>query len=484
MFVRVLFLMLLTITCTAAQASDIGFLLHKNPASLFEKRISFGIVRVFYPEATSERCTVALQMEIDPVGLVRGKRAGVALAHYVSDRPYAASSFLSVALSEVFGTALAGRSKERPERVDERMPLSAMLPALDCDGGEGLIRRVLEPLGYTLVIERHPLDNRFADWGRSNLYTITVTGRQTVRDLLTHLYVLVPVLDNAKHYFVGEDEVEKLLRRGEGWLHAHPEKELIARRYLRYKRRLADAALARLADIEGVPDADEAEDITPRDAAEQQLEAPVRLNDRRIAAAGDAVRSLDPPARRVLDLGCGEGRTMEALLRAIPGLEQVTGMDVSAFALERAARRLRLDRRNERQRPRVSLFQGSLVYRDRRLEGYDVALLTEVVEHLDPDRLQSLVRVVWENARPRRVVVTTPNADYNSVWSALPAGNFRHADHRFEWTRAEFAAWADDVAARHGYTVSFSGIGDEDPEGRGTPTQMAVFDRTDQGVPV
>nr|CAA9257193.1 HEN1 C-terminal domain; double-stranded RNA 3'-methylase [uncultured Armatimonadetes bacterium] len=481
--------MLLTITCTTLPerhsfpATDLGFLLHKNPASLFEKATAFGAARVFYPEATAERCTAALLVEVDPVGLVRGNRSAAALAQYVSDRPYAASSFLSVALGEVFGTALAGRCKERPDLADTRLPLSATLHVLDCDGGEDLIRRVWEPLGYAVELTRLPLDERFPAWGESDLYTVTVSGDQTARDLLTHLYVLVPVLDNAKHYGVGEDEVEKLVRRGEGWLHAHPEKDLIARRYLRYKRRLADAALARLADIEGVPDAGEAEDAAPRDAAERRLEAPARLNDRRIAAAVEAARSLDPPARRVIDLGCGEGKTMEALRKEVHGLEHVAGMDVSSFALERAARRLRLDRLGERERERVTLFHGSLVYRDARLAGYDVALLTEVIEHLDPDRLRSLVRVVFEHARPRRIVVTTPNAEYNGVWAALPAGKFRHPDHRFEWTRAEFGVWAEGVAGRQGYTVAFVGIGDEDDEGRGTPTQMAVFDRLRTGEP-
>ncbi len=467
--------MLFTITCTAPDATDLGYLLHKNPSSLFERRTSFGTARVFYPEASPERCTAALLVEIDPVGLVRGSR-GVTLAQYVSDRPYVPSSFLSVALGEVFGTALAGRSKDRPGRVGEKLPLSATLHTLDCDGGEGLIRRVWEPLGYAVTARRLALDARFPAWGESDLYAVTLEGQQTVRDLLTHVYVLVPVLDNAKHYAIGEDEVEKLLRRGEGWLSAHPEKDLIARRYLRYKRRLADAALARLADIEGVPDAEEGEDAAPRDAAEQRLETPVRLNDRRIAAAVETVRGLDPPARRVLDLGCGEGKTMEALLKNVPGLEHVAGMDASSFALERAARRLHLDRMGERERGRVSLFQGSLVYRDARLEGYDVALLTEVIEHLDAGRLPSLERVVWEHARPRRVLVTTPNAEYHALWPALPAGRFRHPDHRFEWTRAAFAAWANAVAARHGYAATFSGIGDEDPEGRGTPTQVAVLD--------
>jgi 3' terminal RNA ribose 2'-O-methyltransferase Hen1 len=272
--------MLLTITCQAGPneaypATDLGFLLHKNPATLFEKPLSFGTARVFYPHATPERCTCALLVAIDPVGLVRGNRPA-ALAQYVSDRPYAPSSFLSVALAEVFGTALGGRSKERPELAQQRLALSAELPALACDGGEDLIRDVFVPLGYDVRISRLPLDPRFPAWGPGALYAVGITGAQTVQALLSHLAVLVPVLDNAKHYFVGDDEVNKLVRRGEGWLGAHPAKELIARRYLRYKKSLTNDALARLAEVEGVPDADEEEapGAASRVLPEPQMETP------------------------------------------------------------------------------------------------------------------------------------------------------------------------------------------------------------------
>jgi len=487
--------MLLTLTCTAPNATDLGFLLHKNPASLFSTETSFGTARVFYPEAGDDRCTAALQVEIDPVALVRGRngkggQASGPLAQYVSDRPYAPSSFLSVALGQCFSTAMGGRSKERPERVSERMPLSVTLYALDAGpDGPDLLRRLFGPLGYGVAAEPAAplLDDRFPQWGPANVYNVSLTGEHTVQALLTHLYVLIPVFDNAKHYFFGDDEVDKLVRRGEGWLESHPEKEMIARRYLRYKRPLADAALARLAEVEEAPSddvevpaaPDAPEVMTARgDTAERTLESPLRLHERRIQAAVEAIRIAEPAPKRVIDLGCGEGRTVEALLKGVPGLEHVAGMDVSASALERAARRLHLDRLGDRERERVSLFQGSLVYRDARLSGYDSALLTEVIEHLDPERLSALVRVVFEGAQPRRVIVTTPNAEYNAVWLSLPAGRFRHPDHRFEWTRAEFAAWGEGVGAAHGYTVAFSGIGDEDADGgRGTPTQMAVFDR-------
>ena len=420
-------------------------------------------------------------MTVDPVGLVRGKNrdnAPATLAQYVSDRPYVPSSFLSVALAEAFGTAMGGRSKERPDRVEEKMQTVVHLPVLDCDGGPSAVKNVFEPLGYEVAVSPPvALDDRFPEWGTSTLYAVTLSGEQTVQNMLTHLYVLIPVLDNAKHYAFGADEVEKLLAKGAAWLPAHPQKDWITRRYLRYRRPLLDAALLRLADVEGVPEP-EAEEV-PADggenAAVSEPSPVVRLNDKRIEATLAAVKACDPPAKRVIDLGCGEGKTLAALHREMPSLT-LAAMDVSSVVLERAARRLHLDRMGERERERITLFLGSLVYRDARLDGFDAALLNEVVEHIEPSRLPTVERVVFEFARPRCVIVTTPNADYNSVWDSLPAGTFRHGDHRFEWTRAEFQAWAEGVAGRNGYRVAFSGIGDEDDQGRGTPTQMAVFD--------
>jgi 3' terminal RNA ribose 2'-O-methyltransferase Hen1 len=452
--------MLLTLTAVAQppalpDARDLGFLLHKNPAALFQKELAFGTAQVFYPEATPKRTTAALLVELDPIRLVRGRADS--LFQYVCDRPYVASSFLSVALSECFSTALAGRSKERPELAATPLVLTATLTALACDAGEPLLRRLLEPLGYTVEITCHPLDPRFPEWGTSNLYTVVLSGTQTLHDLLSHLYVLIPALDNAKHYFVGEEEVEKLLRHGEGWLATHPERELITRRYLRYKRSLTSAALEKLT---------EGETLASDEPVEETLEAPVRLNDQRVEAALDAIRTLQPTAATVIDLGCGEGRTLKAVKAAFPTLS-LMGMDVSSGVLAVAERRLH---------GAVPLLHGSLVYSDARLRGFDVALLMEVIEHLDPERLSALESTVFGDAAPRRVFVTTPNAEYNAVWASLPAGKFRHGDHRFEWTRPEFAAWAERVAQDYGYRVAFGAIGDQD-EKLGSPTQSAIFDR-------
>jgi 3' terminal RNA ribose 2'-O-methyltransferase Hen1 len=465
--------LLLTIATTHQPATDLGYLLHKNPGRRHEAELSFGTAHLFYPEATEQRCCAALLLDIDPVGLVRGGSAAArrfALGSYVNDRPYAASSFLCVALAKLLGTALSGRSKERPELAALAIPLEIGVPVLPCRGGEPLLRRLFEPLGYSVTARALPLDPEFPAWGDSDYLAVTLAGTARLADVLQHVSVLLPVLDDDKHYYVGGDEVTKLLRRGGQWLAAHPERELIARRYLRHDRRLTRDALAALvADEGGDPDRADAE----QDAAEEAADTRIGLHDQRIAAVTEVVAASG--AQRVLDLGCGSGKLMTALLR-LPQLEQVTGLDVSHRALQVAARRLHLDRLSPRERARVDLLNGSLTYRDGRLAGFDAAVLMEVVEHIDPPRLGALERSVFGWARPGTVVVTTPNAEYNELFPGLRAGATRHRDHRFEWTRAEFTDWAAGVAARHGYQVAVSGIGAEDQR-LGRPTQLAVFTR-------
>jgi 3' terminal RNA ribose 2'-O-methyltransferase Hen1 len=348
--------------------------------------------------------------------------------------------------------------------------LQAKLAVLPCRGGETFLRRLFEPLGYAVTARRHPLDERFPEWGESPYYTVSLEAHCRLHDLLSHLYVLVPVLDDDKHYWVGDDEVEKLLRQGEGWLAAHPEREAIASRYLRHQARLAGAALARLAE-EDDPNPDAA--AVAHAGEEAALEERLSLNEQRQGAVTAVLR--ESGARRILDLGCGEGRLLRELLRE-KGAEEIVGVDVSCRALEMARDRLHWDRLPPAQQERVRLLQGSLTYRDRRLAGYDAAAVVEVVEHLDPPRLAAFERVLFEHARPATVVLTTPNAEYNVKFENLPAGRFRHRDHRFEWTRVEFQSWAGRVAERFGYAVRFLPVGPEDPA-VGAPTQMGVFRR-------
>jgi 3' terminal RNA ribose 2'-O-methyltransferase Hen1 len=457
--------MLLTLTLTQPPATDLGYLLGKSPARAQSFPLAFGQAHVFYPEPSPERCTVALLLDIDPIGLVRNRRGpageGGLLEQYVNDRPFVASSFMSVAIAQVYGSALAGKSRERPALAESPLPLEARLTVLPCRGGEAFLRRLFEPLGYSIHATRHALDEEFPDWGASPYYTVTLTARCRLAELLSHLYVLMPVLDNDKHYWVGDDEVDKLLRHGEGWLAGHPEKEQITRRYLKHQGRLARAALARLTE----DGADEEE----ADEAEANIEERVRLNDLRLAAVRTALK--ESGAKRILDLGCGEGKLLRALLQD-DCFTEIVGVDVSHRALEIAKQRL--ERLPAPVRERVRLLHGSLMYRDGRLAGYDAAAVVEVIEHLDPPRLAAFERVLFEFARPKVVVLTTPNAEYNVKFDGLAAGAFRHKDHRFEWSRAQFEAWGKGIAERFGYSVRFSGIGPAD-EVVGAPTQMGAF---------
>jgi 3' terminal RNA ribose 2'-O-methyltransferase Hen1 len=463
--------MLLTIRTTHRPATDLGFLLHKHPDHVHTRDFPFGNATVFYPEATDDACTAAVLLDVDPVGIVRGRSGkGGAEDQYVNDRPYVASSLLSVVLTRWFNSALAGRCERKPELPATELPFEARLAAVPCRGGETFLRALFEPLGYQVEATGHALDETIPALGPSRLFTVTLRGTRRLSELLTHLYVLIPVLDDQKHYWVGDAEVEKLLRRGEGWLESHPARDVIVSRYLVHQRGLVRDAIARLT-AEEQPE----EEIVAakKDEQEASIENTISLNERRLDAVFEVVKASG--ASRVLDLGCGEGKLLRRLL-ADRQFAEIAGMDVAGRVLDLAESRLKLDRLAPKQRERIRLMHGSLMYRDSRLQGFDAAAVMEVIEHLDPPRLRAFERVVFESARPGTVAVTTPNAEYNVKWPSLPAGRFRHQDHRFEWNRAEFQAWATDVAARFGYGVRFLPIGVEDDR-VGPPTQMAVFAR-------
>jgi len=460
--------LLLTITQTGPQATDLGFLLHKNPSNLHAVDLPFGHATVFYSDAADEKCTARLLLAIDPVELVRGAQQ---LEQYVNDRPYVASSYLTVAMGRVFGTAMAGNCKKRPELVDTKLPLTVVVEVVRSRSGELVLHNLFEPLGYKVSASRHILDEEFPEWGESPYYRLTLQTTATVHDMLSHLYVLLPVLDDYKHYYVGDAEVEKLLSHGEGWLNTHPERQLIVSRYLKRRVSLMDQAFARLLS-DDIQDTDSAESRFERSANEERdLERPLTLHTQRLNLVATRIKELG--AKTVLDLGCGEGRLIRRLL-ADRTFERIQGMDVSHRALEVAASRLDLDRMPARQRARLTLLQGSLLYRDQRLAGFDAAAVVEVIEHLDQPRLMAFERVLFEFARPTNIVVTTPNREYNVLFPTLPAGKMRHADHRFEWTRQEFQDWATPVAARFGYSVRFEPVGPVD-DTHGAPSQMAIF---------
>jgi 3' terminal RNA ribose 2'-O-methyltransferase Hen1 len=449
--------MLLTLTTTHQPATDLGFLLHKHPEKHQAFSLPFGTAHVFYPVADENRCTAALVLDVDPVALVRGRqgaRSGGLLDQYVNDRPYAASSFLSVALRRVFSSALGGRCENRPELAEMAIPLEARFMPVRCRGGIGVAESLFLPLGYTFSATQI---------GDGPYWDVTITATTTLARMLSHLYVLIPVLDDQKHYWVGEDEIEKLLRHGEGWLSQHPARDIITRRYLKHRSNLARLALAQLEFDDDVPaEADEPEEVP----------APKRrLHDERLEHVAEALKVTG--AKTVLDLGCGSGKLLGLLLKHRQ-FERILGVDASSRELEIAADRLHLATMTDSQRQRISLIHGALTYRDKRLADFDAAAVVEVIEHIDPPRLGAFADAVFGAARPRTVILTTPNAEYNAKYENLAAEDMRHADHRFEWSRAEFLVWVEKTAASYGYVFQIEGIGEADPE-LGTPTQMAVF---------
>jgi 3' terminal RNA ribose 2'-O-methyltransferase Hen1 len=394
--------MLVTITATRPEqadwpATDLGYLLAKNPDRVQSFEHAFGRSQVFYPRADEAACTAALLLEVDPLALVKTRNldaADFSLSQYVNDRPYSASSLLAVALGQVFRTAIRGTSKDRPQLAATALPLTIHLPVVPANAS--LIERLFAPLGWNVAAEPLALDPAFPEWGPSRYCDMTLTGVLRLADALSQLYVLLPVLDGSKHYWISAEEVDKLLRAGESWLPGHPDRELITRRYLGRRPTLVRTALGRLAesdevaerDLDNAVDPEETESETAQGESDQ-VDQPVMLA-RKLSLAvhrRDAVVAAlkDVGAKRVLDLGCGDGALLRALLHD-RFFTEIVGVDVSARALQYASRRLRLDRQPDLLARRVTLKQGSLTYTDAALKGYDAAVLMEVMEHVDPPR--------------------------------------------------------------------------------------------------
>jgi 3' terminal RNA ribose 2'-O-methyltransferase Hen1 len=471
--------MLLTISYTGENAADLGYLLHKNPARPQTIELNFGKAHVFYPEVSPERCTAALLLDIDPLDLARGKAGSNSggLFDYVNDRPYVSSSFMSTAISQVYGTAMSGRCEKRQTLADTALDLSARIVMLPCRGDTSLLEKIFAPLGYKIEFNTELLDEKYPLWGQSRYVNLTVKKNVRLRDLLRHLYVLIPVFDLQKHYWIGDAEVDKLISHGEGWLEDHPDKNLIARRYFKKLGRYTRIALDRLDNGEAGSE-EEAEDVSPGAvldipdvAGAPEAEPFVPLNTRRLEAVLAAVK--ESGASSVIDLGCGEGNLLRLLIKE-KSITKIAGADVSVLALERAKEKLNWDKLPVAAKERLSLFQSSLTYRDNRFAGYDAAVVMEVIEHLDENRLGAFAASVFGAALPRTVILTTPNREYNKNYPGLATGRFRHSDHRFEWTRAEFKSWAEKTAAQYGYDLRIEEIGDRDGEA-GASTQMGVF---------
>jgi len=463
--------MILNISTTHFPATDLGYLLHKHPDKFQTLELSVGKAHIFYPEKSNERTSISLLLDIDSIDMVRSarniKNDGFAFGHYLNDRPYVASSFMSVAIVKAFSSAINGKCKDKPELVDVKLPFEVTIAVIPAPkGGEFLIRKFFEPLGYNVELTRHKLDEKFPEWGESKYYTLKLTNTITTKELLSHLYVLIPSLDNDKHYFVTENEIEKLMQKGEGWLKEHPEKEQIIKRYLVNLSSFSRIAFERLSD--GEESVEVSSDLIEKTEIQKRKET---LHEKRIKIVADKITQSG--AVNVLDLGCGEGKLIRQLIKQ-KQFTQIVGMDVSYNQLIKAKERLHFDEMSPKQKERINFFQGSITYKDKRLEGFDAAAVVEVIEHLDLNRLKAFERVLFEFAKPKTIVLTTPNKEFNIMWEKLDVDEMRHDDHRFEWTRKEFAEWANKIGQMYHYQVELLPIGEEF-ENAGAPSQMAIF---------
>jgi len=453
--------MLLEINTTHKPATDLGYLLHKHPDKLQTVELSVGNAHIFYPEADENSCTACLLLDINPIDLVRGDKGRNAFLqeHYVNDRPYTSNSFLSTAIVKAFGSAINGTCHTKPELALTAIPLTAKIHSLKVDCEKEYINKLFEPLGYKVSFETIQLDESFPSWGESKVVNLTVEKTTTLKEFLSQLYVFMMVLDNDRHYWISRNDIDVLIRRGENWLENHPLKDWITKRYLKNLRTLTNQALLRLADESELTD----EQLAP--------ERKVNLHQQRLNKAFDLLKASG--AESILDIGCGEGKLLKLLLKE-GQFKKIAGMDVSFGELQKAKENLYLDQASPTMRERIKIFQGSVTYKDERIKGFDAIVLVEVIEHLDEERLPTMEKVVFGFAKPNCIVLSTPNSEYNVVFEKLESENFRHDDHRFEWTRKEFSEWCNKVCNDYGYNVEIFPVGQEE-ENIGAPSQLAVF---------
>lgn len=497
--------MQLAIKATGEGAKMLSFLLSKNPQNLYDRSEKGYRVRLTYTVFTDTEVEAVLIVTPDPVELVKNSPDVYDITQYINDREFVTSSLFCSYARSALGTALNGRPKEEySEWVNHAFNLTISFGPVASDLPDAVINDLFEYLGYEVTIERGQADYRFQLKERSSARFISISGLSTVQAALKQLFVLIPVLDNYKHYYLSEQEIDKLQRYGEGWLDRHPLRELIIKRSLRFQDLIDQAALiygdkrweqpaegynvwkpavgreeiAKTAEIKGIEELEELEELDGIDEAERldgesaRESAPfVSLNEQRYQAIVKIVENI-PAKQTLVDFGAGEGK-LSVRLGFIPGVKEILAVEPTERAQLRAIERFDKAARREAFVKPIPVW-GSLFYYDERLRCKDVMILCEVIEHIDEYRLPGTMECLFKEYQPKTLIVTTPNAEYNAFYQ-MPE-KMRHKDHRFEWTRQEFSEWCNGWANLYPYEVQIEGIGDQTEE-YGQPTQTAIFTR-------
>ncbi|WP_141431100.1 3' terminal RNA ribose 2'-O-methyltransferase Hen1 [Bacillus sp. 03113] len=448
--------MQLSVKAVGDGAKILSYLIAKNPYNLYDRDEKSNRVRLVYTVFDEKEVEVVIFVTPDPVELVRNSANAFDITQYINDREFAVSSLFCTNIRKALGTALNGKPKEEYQKwVNHPFELHMNFGPVASHLSDENIVELLHPLGYIVEIERGETNYSFELKQRSSSRFIHLKGQQTIQQALRHLFILIPVIDNYKHYFIDEHEIEKLVRYGEGWLDSHPLREYIIKQSLRFSELI-----------------NQFPSLAKKDDEEEHSSAPkVRLNELRYQAVVEKIKSLSQRAS-IVDFGSGEGK-LSVRLSNIPDVKEVLAVEPSETAQLRAIQRFEKASYNQTHVSPTPIL-GSLFYYDERLLNKDVMILCEVIEHIDEYRLPNIMKTIFREYQPKTLIVTTPNREYNEVYAMDEI--VRHSDHRFEWTRQEFKSKCETWIKNVLYSMEFEGIGLEHEE-YGHPTQMCTFVR-------
>ncbi|MNM55135.1 RNA repair, ligase-Pnkp-associating, region of Hen1 [compost metagenome] len=437
----------------------ISYFLGKNPINPYIKETKYGTIEVKFIEYKSNFVDVYIVFRSKGLEMVKESEFK-GLEHYINDREFSISTIFLSNVKNSIGHVLSYDYDEIDTNFDFSLtlgPISTKLP-------NEAILELFEPLGYDTEIKEIQLDYDFKIES-SGVYEITLNKTCNIVSLFRHIYVLIPVIDNYKHHFISKDEVDKLLRLGDGWLATHPKNEFISKRYVGYRESLFKTVITSLENEKEVEES----------KIEEQKEEKVGLGKLRYLEFAKQVENLG--VTEVVDMGAGEGRLIE-LLAKNKNLNQLIACEPTLTGRQRMYARIdKLDRKKLLSiKPQV--IQSSLFYKDYRLVNKECIVLCEVIEHINADRIDNVMDIILNYNKPKHFIISTPNFEYNVLYETMKT-KFRHGDHRFEMTRKEFKEFIDKHAERCGYDVEYVGIG-ESHEQYGYATQMAVMKRKDE----